>query len=229
VWRFISFRSSDNKTGRRGKRVEARFNTDLLTTELGAVMDVSASGVRVRCGGGAVRVAAGDVMPLTLRSPGSDLTVVCRVVRVKKAGLRGGAEVSLAFVHADAELRKAIQHLGRFGFLPQSGQRNAAAAGAKPGAKTGGASTAGNARRRRPKPPLPDYYAVLGVGPDASQEQVRHAYHLLARQQHPDATRDERSAAAFQAITDAYRVLRDPRARREYDDARGDQPSSHAA
>jgi DnaJ-domain-containing protein 1 len=64
-----------------------------------------------------------------------------------------------------------------------------------------------------------DPYAILGLPRDATAEQVRRAYHKLAKAYHPDRA-DARGAARFHAITEAARLLRDPDRRLLYD--RGD-------
>ncbi|KAI9781959.1 MAG: hypothetical protein M1839_005552 [Geoglossum umbratile] len=76
-----------------------------------------------------------------------------------------------------------------------------------------------------------DYYAVLGVSPTASQQQIRDAYKRAALQSHPDrvpAGHPERSARTkkFQLINDAYYTLSDPARRRDYDSARAFHTSS---
>lgn len=63
-----------------------------------------------------------------------------------------------------------------------------------------------------------DYYKVLGVSPDASQQEIRKAYRQLAKKSHPD--RHGGSAAAderFKEVIDAYSVLGDPEKRKQYD------------
>ena len=65
---------------------------------------------------------------------------------------------------------------------------------------------------------LPDYYAVLGVSPDATLSQIKKAYRKLARQHHPDTNPGDQDAAErFKAINQAYEVLTDPARRRAYD------------
>jgi curved DNA-binding protein CbpA len=59
-------------------------------------------------------------------------------------------------------------------------------------------------------------YAVLGISRDADGEDIRVAYHLLARRYHPDI-RPGGSAEKFRQITEAYEVLRDPYRREAYD------------
>jgi len=63
-----------------------------------------------------------------------------------------------------------------------------------------------------------DYYEVLGVQRDASQEEVKSAFRKLARETHPDANPDDPAAEnRFRAIAEAYEVLSDPQKRARYD------------
>lgn len=67
-----------------------------------------------------------------------------------------------------------------------------------------------------------DYYNVLGIGPDASAQEVKRAYHRLAFQYHPDRNRQSEEAhKKMEEINEAYGVLSDPIRRREYDLPRG--------
>ena len=62
-----------------------------------------------------------------------------------------------------------------------------------------------------------DYYAVLGVGRGASQEDIQRAYRTLARQYHPDVNKDPGAEERFKEVSEAYDVLSDPETRRRYD------------
>lgn len=66
-------------------------------------------------------------------------------------------------------------------------------------------------------PVAKDYYAVLGVRRDASQEEIKRAYRRLARQLHPDINPDAQTQERFKEITAAYEVLSDPDKRHLYD------------
>jgi curved DNA-binding protein len=59
-----------------------------------------------------------------------------------------------------------------------------------------------------------DYYSTLGVGRNASQDEIKKAYRKLAAQHHPDRGGD---TAKFKEIEEAYRVLSDPAQRQQYD------------
>lgn len=61
-----------------------------------------------------------------------------------------------------------------------------------------------------------DYYAILGVPRDASEDVIRKAYRKLARQYHPDVSKKSGAEEKFKEITEAYEVLSDAGKRERY-------------
>ena len=62
-----------------------------------------------------------------------------------------------------------------------------------------------------------DYYEVLGIPRNASDEEVRKAFRRLAFQYHPDRNRDADAEDRFKEINEAYQCLCDPGKRQHYD------------
>ncbi|XP_010227852.1 chaperone protein dnaJ 1, mitochondrial isoform X2 [Brachypodium distachyon] len=63
-----------------------------------------------------------------------------------------------------------------------------------------------------------DYYKILDVPKDASQDDIKKAFHSLAKKYHPDTNRGNTAVKrTFQEIRDAYETLRDPSKRQQYD------------
>lgn len=62
-----------------------------------------------------------------------------------------------------------------------------------------------------------DYYDVLGVGRDASKDQIKDAYRKLALQYHPDRNKSPGAEERFKEISEAYAVLSDDQKRQQYD------------
>ncbi|CAM4265968.1 molecular chaperone DnaJ [Paenibacillus tarimensis] len=62
-----------------------------------------------------------------------------------------------------------------------------------------------------------DYYEVLGLGKDASTDDIKKSYRKLARQYHPDVNKAPDAEAKFKEVKEAYDVLSDDQKRATYD------------
>ena len=67
--------------------------------------------------------------------------------------------------------------------------------------------------------PETDYYKLLGVSKNASEDEIKKAYRKLAMKYHPDHAKDDKSAEEkFKKISEAYAVLSDKEKRKQYDE-----------
>jgi curved DNA-binding protein len=62
-----------------------------------------------------------------------------------------------------------------------------------------------------------DYYEIMSVARDATQDEIKRAYRKLARKYHPDVSNEADAEARFKEVGEAYEVLKDPEKRAAYD------------
>ena len=65
-----------------------------------------------------------------------------------------------------------------------------------------------------------DYYEILGVEHDASDEQIKKAYHIMLKRYHPDNYKGDSEWARkrIYQLNEAYEILKDPIQRKQYDE-----------
>lgn len=68
---------------------------------------------------------------------------------------------------------------------------------------------------------MKDYYKVLNVSTDATKDEIKKAFRSLAKKYHPDRNANDKEALRkFQEVNEAYEVLSNEEARKQYDDKR---------
>ena len=196
-WKKKQAPESD-KPGPERRRSE-RFQTAVLSFDLGPIVDVSRHGLRVQVQRNP-GLGAGTEFDLELCAPTDGMTVRAQVIRVMNVG-GGRYEIAMAFLNVGEEQRGAIENLAR------TGRRKAAGA------------FSNNEQREKlvAALKLPDYYEALGLGSGATGEEIQAAYRLMARRYHPDVCREAGAQERFCLINEAHSTLLDEKGRREYD------------
>jgi curved DNA-binding protein CbpA len=62
-----------------------------------------------------------------------------------------------------------------------------------------------------------DFYKILGVGYQASAEEIKHAFYEKAKKYHPDVSKEEGADQIFKVLNEAYQTLINPQKRKKYD------------
>ena len=184
------------------RRRSERHRTDVVKCDLGDVIDISSTGVRVLCMT-KPPIRRGQIVAMRLTCSDGAIKVTGQAVWSKRRGLRR-FELGFRFTDLKSGIGSAIESAAKFGFFR---------------AVTDSSSNTTTSRRRpvRAAVSLPDYYKLLGVKPSASDDEIKSAFRLLARKHHPDISKSKESEQIFIQITEAYHVLSDNERRRSFD------------
>ncbi len=181
------------------------------------MLDLSASGMRIRCAGKPpVKRGASD--QFAIRSGSQQLSVLGKVVWVKRGTWRSRTwEFGVRFTDPRPGLRTALSNLAQYGFVSGAAVADTSTgAGPSPAPDPSGGAKAKSGVSAGIE--VDDLYKVLGVGRGATEDEVRTAYRGLARTLHPDVCSDPGAPERFTHIGRAYAVLKDPKERKRYDD-----------
>lgn len=199
-------------------RSAPRQSVDGFMSQIGPLLDISGTGMRVRFEEENA-VTPGTVLNFQVHSAGRMFSIRGMVIWKRKQKKSHASECGVRFLDLSPEHRALIEHIARFGVMPRQGEK-----------VTGNPGAGAGATRPTPPPPPParntvsieieDLYSILGVTPNANDEQIRRAYRELARKLHPDSCKDADATEKFTLLGKAYTVLRDPDLRAKYDQMR---------
>ena len=222
MWSWRKIKESPFLTQGLEGRKSPRYPGPQVSCPLGEVLDLSASGMGVKCDG-RPPVEEGQSVAIWLKTGRKKLNLQARVARKTRIS-RKEVHLGLEFVCLPPGMELVLEKLARLGFLPAEQKPPGASHGSAIAGGTRGPEPGWAHERRAGQPPrirvginLPDHYAAMRLTGDASDEEIRTAFRKLAAVYHPDVNKSADAAEQFMAIQQAYEVLRDPKRRREYD------------
>ena len=174
-----------------------RYQTIGLNCDVGEVVDLSATGMKVSCARKPA-IARGDVVTFSIRSATQRLVVMGRVAWTRRQGLRAHT-IGVQFLNLKPGVPEALVEFALHGFVaPRQ------------------ASTRSSPVRASVE--VEDLYKALDVARTAPDTEIAAAYRKAARLLHPDVNSSPDAAEKFTLVSKAYSVLRDPEKRRKYDE-----------
>lgn len=202
------------------KRKAERFGGATVRCELGEVTDVSATGMRVMASG-KPPVKPGGVLALRIRFGDGALQLQAQVRWVRRRGLKRH-EMGLHFVQVKPGMAKVLEAIARFGMASAAKHMEDTPMDDHDQTQSRQqAQTQQQQQAEAPRPPavetcLPNYYRILGVGPEATDAEIKARFRKLAVSCHPDRSDAPDAKERFEAINEAYHVLSDPQRREAY-------------
>lgn len=189
-----------------------RYAAHGFSTPFGEVKDLSASGMQL-ISPRKISLEVGQRSSMRLSSAFQQVVVTAQLVWTKKVGDQFAA--GFKFVDLAAEVREAVECLAKHGFAQTT---------AGPGPRRGAHAGPGSAGTKRTifeqRLLCEDLYEYFGVQPNATEDELRHAYRVMAQRLHPDCNTAPDADAQFAKLTKSYSVLKDPEKRKRYDEMR---------
>jgi hypothetical protein len=215
-------------------RSDERFPSPGVACPLGTLVDLSASGARIRSDDEPMLVAGDEhEIRLTTGSQRISVPAVVKWVRSPDETDSRAWELGIAFEDQRPGVRGALEELAGDGRITGS-HTTARDVGAFQPARVEEPHRTppsdpvdrhvreieDNARLGRGEVEVEfvDLYALLGVERNADADAIRSAYHAIAKDVHPDRSPEPEAEARFIAANKAYRVLSSDDMRRRYDD-----------
>ena len=195
--------SENPPIGNDPRRKLPRHATDAVTCEIGQILDLSGSGMRVGIKG-RCPFKVGKTLPVKLKTPNGTLPVTLRAVWRRRTGLLGGYQVGFAFVGIKPAQSVALATIARFGFIS-----TADVSPASKDKKSGGGSTRSSPGNVAADIVMAEYYDRLDLPRTAGMDEIKDAYRKLARKYHPDVAPGEDNRKKFIELREAYDLLSD--------------------
>jgi hypothetical protein len=190
-----------------------RYETAGMTCPIGEVVDMSETGLKIRSDR-RPEVQPGQKMMLRVHTHFQQLVMTGCVRWVRRGS--GGWHTGVEFVDLKPGMNGMKEMIGafaEFGFVdtgsmgPTRGVRNAKAA---------------ESQAQRPQitaeVEVEDLYAVMGLKPDTTPEELHETYRKLAKKYHPDVNGSLEASEKFAEVNKAYSVLHDVDKRKRYDE-----------
>ena len=186
-------------------RRDSRYKTLGMSCPLGEIVDLSASGMRIRTSS-KPDVSLGQASQFVLRTSRQTLTVSGVVAWVHRRSLFSKQyEMGIRFTDSRGGTREALVAFAKYGFVGNGQQLQMRGGGAK---RIGA----------RASIVVEDHYKVLGIDRCASEERIRKAFWVLAKKYHPDSCSSSNAETMFRKINEANDVLTDSHKRKRFDE-----------
>jgi len=199
---------------RRVPRAADRHRTHALAALGGSLVDLSATGMRVRTHS-RPDVKPGSSYRVEIKSTSQCIRLTARVVWIKRTSVLARThEFGVVFTDLKPGIGAILEHWAVYGFIPSRDSRAATI-----NVNAGIPATGAPAAPAKGPDDLPCFYTVLGVTADACQAEIHAAYRRMAKTLHPDVCREEDAAERFAFIARVYQVLGEPESRKRYDAA----------